>query len=123
MWENTEPPDPKPPPKKPSPPPPPPKAEPIWYNCSVTVESHCSSKELDDLVHGLDGFDRMVKKDVEVGNAGAGLPGCLGDIYEEFDKEDMSEMFRRAFLEKMAMVDDGNRPRDGIHDKFDHCFT
>ncbi len=81
------------------------------YNCTVSVESHCSSKELDDLVCGLDGFDRMAKQDVEVGNAAAGLPGCLGDIYEEFEKEDMSEMFRRAFLEKMAMVDDGNRPK------------
>ena len=56
--------DPDPPPvfKKPSPPPPPPKAEPIWYNCSVVVESHCSSKELDDLEHGLGGFDRMAKQ-------------------------------------------------------------
>ena len=31
---------------------------------------------------------------MELGNAAAGLPGCLGDIYEQFEKEDMSEMFR-----------------------------
>ena len=60
----------------------------------MAVEAHCSSKELDDLEHGLDGFDRMAKQDVELGNAAAGLPGCLGDIYEQFEKEDMSEMFR-----------------------------
>lgn len=109
LWENTEPADPKPPPPKPSPPSPPPKAEPVWYNCSVSVESHKTSKELDDLVHALDGFDRMAKRDVEVGNAAANLPGCLGDLYEEFEKEDMSDMFRRAMLEKMALMDDDNR--------------
>ena len=58
MWENTDPVQPPPPPKKPSPPPPPPKAEPIWYNCSVVVETHATSKELDDLEHGLDGYAR-----------------------------------------------------------------
>ena len=62
----------------------------------MAVEAHCSSKELDDLEHGLDGFDRMAKQDVELGNAAAGLPGCLGDIYEQFEKEDMSEMFREG---------------------------
>ena len=77
--------DPDPPPvfKKPSPPPPPPKAEPIWYNCSVVVESHCSSKELDDLEHGLGGFDRMAKQG---GNyIKIGLPGesILGDYFQE----------------------------------------
>ncbi len=50
LWENTEPVEPPPPPKKPSPPPPPPKAEPVWYNCTVSVETHKTSKELDDLV-------------------------------------------------------------------------
>lgn len=58
LWENTEPSEPPPPPKKPSPPPPPPKAEPIWYNCTVAVEVHKTSKELDDLVQGLDGYAR-----------------------------------------------------------------
>ena len=37
----------------------PPKAEPVWYNCTVKVESHCSSKELDDLEHGLGGYERL----------------------------------------------------------------
>ncbi len=75
LWENTEPAEPPPPPKKPSPPPPPPKAEPIWYNCTVSVESHKTSKELDDLVHGLEGYDKFQERNVEVGNAGNGLPG------------------------------------------------
>ena len=60
LWENTDPVKPPPPPKKPSPPPPPPKAEPVWYNCTVSVESHKTSKELDDLVQGLDGYARQV---------------------------------------------------------------
>lgn len=80
LWENTEPAEPPPPPKKPSPPPPPPKAEPIWYNCTVSVESHKTSKELDDLVHGLEGYDKFEERKVEIGNAGDGLPGekrCL----------------------------------------------
>ena len=81
----------------------------------MAVEAHCSSKELDDLEHGLDGFDNMAKRDVEVGNAGADLPGCLGDIYEVFEKEDMSDMFRRAFLEKMGMNDDDNRVKHKCH--------
>ena len=50
----------------------------------------------------------MPKPDVELGNAAADVPGCLGDIYEEFEKEDMSEMFRRALLEQMVQ-DDNNR--------------
>jgi len=112
LWENTEPIERPPPPKKPSPPPPPPKAEPVWYNCTVSVETHKTSKELDDLMQGLGGYDRMKERNVELGNAAANVPGCLGDIYEPFEKEDMSEMFRRAFLEQMVQ-DDNNRK---IHD-------
>ena len=51
----------------------------------------------------------MPERNVELGNAAADVPGCLGDIYEEFEKEDMSEMFRRAFLEQMDSGDDNNR--------------
>ena len=115
LWENTEPPDPKPPPKKPSPPPPPPKAEPIWYNCSVEVKTHKTSKELDDLFHDLDGYERMARKDVELGNAAADLPASLGDNYERFEKEDMSDMFKRAFLEKMALKEPMNIPTYKCH--------
>ncbi len=50
LWKNNDPIQRPPPPRKPSPPPPPPKAEPIWYNCTVAVETHKTSKELDDLV-------------------------------------------------------------------------
>jgi len=103
LWENTDPAQPPPPPKKPSPPPPPPKAEPVWYNCTVSIETSKTSKELDDIVQGLDGYSRMPERNIEVGNAGAGIPGCLGILEEPFEKEDMSEMFRRAFLEKMSV--------------------
>lgn len=73
------------------------------------MQTHCSSKELDDLEHGLGGYDRMPRREVEVGSAGGDCPGELGELWEDFNKEDMSEMFRRAFLEKMALVDDGSR--------------
>ena len=43
-------------------------------------------------------FFRMPERNIEVGNAGAGIPGCLGILEEPFEKEDMSEMFRRAFF-------------------------
>jgi len=114
LWENTDPKAPPPPPKKPSPPPPPPKAEPIWYNCSVSIATHKTSKELDDLVQN-EGYARMPDRIIEVGNAGAGIPGCLGVLEEPFEKEDMSEMFRRAFLEKMN-VDEPDLPNY-------HCFV
>ena len=32
----------------------------------------------------------MPNRDVEIGNAAADVPGCLGDIYEEFEKEDLA---------------------------------
>ena len=47
LWQNTNPIE-RYVPKKPSPPPP--KAEPIWYDCTVSVETHKTSKELDDLM-------------------------------------------------------------------------
>ena len=50
---------------------------------------------------------------LQIGNSCSGLPGCLGDIYTQFEKEDMSEMFRRAFLEQMGNVDEPDRV---IHD-------
>ena len=65
LWENLDPTAPK-KVRRPKPPPPPPKAEPIWYNCTVTTESHNTSKELDDLEQGLDGYGNMAKRDVEV---------------------------------------------------------
>ena len=57
----------------------------------------------------------MPERNVELGNAAADVPGCLGDIYEEFEKEDMSEMFRRAFLEQMDAGDDNNRQVSEIY--------
>lgn len=52
---------------------------------------------------------RLPERNIEVGFAGAGIPGCLGMLEEPFEKEDMSEMFRRAFLEKMS-VDEPDLP-------------
>ena len=54
---------------------------------------------------------RMPERNIEIGNAGAGIPGCLGMLEEPFEKEDMSEMFRRAFLEKMALGERPDRPQ------------
>ena len=78
LWENRNPIERPPPPRKPSPPPPPPKAEPIWYNCTVTTESHNTSKELDDLEQGLDGHAKMAKRDVEVNDLNRITCGMIG---------------------------------------------
>ena len=58
LWQNTNPIE-RYVPKKPSPPPPPPKAEPIWYDCTVSVETHKTSKELDDLMQVLFRFQMI----------------------------------------------------------------
>lgn len=104
LWENTDPTEPK-APKKPSPPPPPPKAEPIMYTCTVSVTKTISSKELDDLVLG-DSFNSMATREVEVADGIGDLGAGLFEPFEYFDKEDMSDMFKRAMLEKMQLVDD-----------------
>jgi len=109
LWENTDP-TPKPKPKKPSPPPPPPKAEPVWYNCTVAVASTLSSKELDDLVM-LDNFSKLPNREVEVGDGVGDLGAGIGEPFEPFEKEDMSDMFRRAMFEKMNLVDDDKRKK------------
>merc|ERR1712183_887147 len=104
LWENLDPAAPK-KPKKKSPPPPPPKAEPIMYSCTVSVTKTISSKELDDLIL-VDSFNSMATREVEVADGipdpGAGLP----DPFEYFEKEDMSDMFKRAMLEKMQLVEE-----------------
>lgn len=104
LWENTDPTAPK-VQKKPSPPPPPPKAEPVMYTCTVSVTKTISSKELDDLVLG-DSFNSMATKDVEVAPGIGDLGAGLFEPFEYFDKEDMSDMFKRAMLEKMQPVED-----------------
>ena len=48
---------------------------------------------------------------MELGTAAGACPGDLGDVWEPFEKEDMSEMFRRAFLEKMALAEGDNRAK------------
>lgn len=107
LWENTDP-APKPKAKKPSPPPPPPKAEPVWYNCTVAVSSTLSTKELDDL-NMNDWSINLPNRDVEVGEGVGDLGAGIGEPYEPFDKEDMSDMFRRAMFEKMNLVDEDKR--------------
>jgi len=104
LWENLDPAAPK-KPKKKSPPPPPPKAEPIMYSCTVKVSKTVSSKELDDL-ETKDLFSKMPKGEVEVGDGVGDLGAGIGEPFEMFEKEDMSDMFRRAMLEKMQLVDD-----------------
>merc|ERR1719167_1849816 len=104
LWDNTDPTAPK-KQKKPSPPPPPPKAEPVMYTCTVTVSKTCSSKELDDLVM-KDNFNKMRKGEVEVADGVGDLGAGIGEPFEMFEKEDMSDMFKRAMLEKMQLVDE-----------------
>merc|ERR1712110_592839 len=82
-----------------------PKAEPIMYECTVKVSKTISSKELDDLVT-RDMFNKMKNGEVEVAE-GVGDPGAgIGEPFEMFEKEDMSDMFKRAMLEKMQLVEE-----------------
>jgi len=104
LWENLDPAAPK-KIKKKSPPPPPPKAEPIMYACTVSVSKTISSKELDDLVT-KDMFNNMKNREVEVADGVGDLGEGIGEPFEMFEKEDMSDMFKRAMLEKMGLVDD-----------------
>merc|ERR1711936_1042724 len=89
LWENLDPAAPK-KPKKKSPPPPPPKAEPIMYACTVSVSKTISSKELDDLVMG-DMFSNMQSREVEVADGVGDLGAGIGEPFELFEKEDMSD--------------------------------
>jgi len=102
LWENTDPTAPK-KRKKLRPPPPPPKAQPIMYVCTVSVAESASTKELDDLLM-RDCGGNLKSRNVEVspGTSGSGA----GDPFDMFEKEDMSDMFKRAMLEKMNLVDD-----------------
>ena len=102
LWENLDPDAPK-KVKKKSPPPPPPKAEPIMYECTVSVSKTISSKELDDLV-AKDMFNNMKKGEVEVAEGVGDLGSGIGEPFQMFEKEDMSDMFKRAMLEKMQLV-------------------
>jgi len=104
LWENTDPTAPK-KKKKPRPPPPPPKAEAIMYTCTVTVSKTISSKELDDLEMG-DNFGNMKRRNVEVADGIGVLGSGIGEPFEMFEKEDMSDMFKRAMLEKMQLFDE-----------------
>jgi hypothetical protein len=77
------------------------------YSCTVSVTKTISSKELDDLILG-DSFNSMATREVEVADGipdpGAGMP----EPYEPFEKEDMSDMFKRAMLEKMQLIGETN---------------
>jgi len=108
LWENTDPTAPK-KRKKLRPPPPPPKAKPIIYNCTVTVKSSVSTKELDDLVMNNIGSS-LRNRSVEVADGIGDLGLGIGEPFDMFEKEDMSDMFRRAMLEKMQLVDDPRVP-------------
>jgi len=104
LWENLDPTAPK-KIKKMKPPPPPPKAEPIWYNCTVTVSNTVNSKELDDLVTE-DFFTYMETRDEWFSEKVRNLQPETEDPVGMFEKEDMTDMFSRAMLEKMQLVDD-----------------
>jgi len=81
------------------------QAEPVMYSCTVSVSKTISSKELDDLVMG-DNFGNMKSREVEVADGVGDLGAGIGEPFEMFEKEDMSDMFKRAMLEKMQLVDE-----------------
>merc|ERR1712183_551913 len=51
-------------------------------------------------------FSKMPSGEVEVADGVGDLGAGIGEPFEMFEKEDMSDMFRRAMLEKMQLVDD-----------------
>jgi len=106
LWENTDPAA-NIKPKKTGPPPLPPKAEPVWYNCTVAVSSNLSSKELDDIDN--EDFFYLENRDIEIQQENQ--IQMLDEPFEQFFKEDMSDMFRRAMLEKMNLSDKDHRKK------------
>merc|ERR1712013_547592 len=55
---------------------------------------------------GGDFFGKMKNREVEVADGIGDLGAGIGEPFEMFEKEDMSDMFKRAMLEKMQLVDD-----------------
>ena len=92
------------------------------YTCTVSVTKTISSKELDDLIVG-DSFNSMATRwryscnvinsirEVEVADGIGDLGAGLFEDFEYFDKEDMSDMFKRAMLEKMQLMGRKYSPR------------
>ena len=49
---------------------------------------------------------RLSRRHFELGDACSVVPARIGrDLWEPFEKEDMSDMFRRALMEKMALTE------------------
>ena len=53
---------------------------------------------------GRDMFNKMKNGEVEVADGVGDLGAGIGEPFEIFEKEDMSDMFKRAMLEKMQLV-------------------
>ena len=51
-----------------------------------------------------DMFTNMKNGEVEVAEGVGDLGAGIGEPFEMFEKEDMSDMFKRAMLEKMQLV-------------------
>ena len=51
-----------------------------------------------------DMFNTMKNGEVEVAEGVGDLGAGIGEPFEMFEKEDMSDMFKRAMLEKMQLV-------------------
>ena len=51
-----------------------------------------------------DMFNNMKNGEVEVAEGVGDLGAGIGEPFEMFEKEDMSDMFKRAMLEKMQLV-------------------
>jgi len=107
LWENTDPLSTT-KQKKPSPPPVPPKAEPVWYNCTVAISTSLSSKELDDLYMN-NFFENIPTRYLEIGDIFGNSNYVPNDLFNMFEKEDMSDMFKRAMYEKMSLTDGDKR--------------
>ena len=65
-------------------------------------------KKLLRLIKGLNNFSRSVEVAGGIGDLGLGI----GEPFDMIEKEDMSDMFRRAMLEKMQLV---GKEKSNIH--------
>ena len=75
----------------------------IWSQGTNTCHSLVNTlNTLISLVRDM--FTNMKNGEVEVADGVGDLGAGIGEPFEMFEKEDMSDMFKRAMLEKMGLV-------------------
>ena len=75
----------------------------IWSQGTNTRHSLVNTlNTLISLVRDM--FTNMKNGEVEVADGVGDLGAGIGEPFEMFEKEDMSDMFKRAMLEKMGLV-------------------